>query len=201
MQVRRTFSASRAWRPTVGAGLTRTLGSATYTMRYFSRKCGLRREQSSHKAAQPRAHRAAFSSAGSGRAELVHCEIVSAKRACTAQPIRKRFAGGTVGPCGTLGHFGSSICHSPPPARRWPRSAACRMAGANFGCSRPVRFARLVMPRAISGATPCCLANRGAALPNTSLNRSSNGRPPGPGRGYGVHFHQPGPGVLPLLPG
>ena len=26
MQVRRTFSASRAWRPTVGAGLTRTLG-------------------------------------------------------------------------------------------------------------------------------------------------------------------------------
>ena len=28
MQVRRTFSASRAWRPTVGAGLTRTLGHA-----------------------------------------------------------------------------------------------------------------------------------------------------------------------------
>ena len=30
MQVRRTFSASRAWRPTVGAGLTQTLGSTTH---------------------------------------------------------------------------------------------------------------------------------------------------------------------------
>ena len=31
MQVRRTFSASRAWRPTVGAGLTRTLGITPMT--------------------------------------------------------------------------------------------------------------------------------------------------------------------------
>ena len=27
--------------------------------------------------------------------------------------------------------------------------------------------------------------------PNPSLKRSANGRPPGPGRWYGVHFHQP----------
>jgi hypothetical protein len=37
-------------------------------------------------------------------------------------------------------------------------------------------------------------------LPNPSLKRSPNGRPPGPGRWYFVHFHRPGPGVLPLAP-
>ena len=33
-----------------------------------------------------------------------------------------------------------------------------------------------------------------------SLKRSANGRPPGPGPRYGVHFLSPGPGVLPLAP-
>ena len=36
--------------------------------------------------------------------------------------------------------------------------------------------------------------------PNPSLKRSANGRPPGPGRWYAVHFHRPGPGVLPSSP-
>ena len=36
--------------------------------------------------------------------------------------------------------------------------------------------------------------------PNPSLKRSANGRPPGPGRWYAVHFHQPGPGVPPSVP-
>jgi hypothetical protein len=36
--------------------------------------------------------------------------------------------------------------------------------------------------------------------PNPSLKRSANGRPPGPGRRYVVHFRQPGPGVLPSSP-
>ena len=38
------------------------------------------------------------------------------------------------------------------------------------------------------------------ALPNTSLKRSANGRPPAPGRWYAVHFHRPGAGGLPLSP-
>ena len=46
--------------------------------------------------------------------------------------------------------------------------------------------------------------NRGsllrAVLPNPSLKRSANGRPPGPVWRYAVHFRQPGPGVLPLSP-
>ena len=39
-----------------------------------------------------------------------------------------------------------------------------------------------------------------AALPNHSLKRSANGRPPGPGLRYAVHFLSPGPGVLPSSP-
>ena len=38
------------------------------------------------------------------------------------------------------------------------------------------------------------------ALPNPSLEARPNGRPPGPGRRYAVHFRQPGPGVLPSVP-
>ena len=37
-------------------------------------------------------------------------------------------------------------------------------------------------------------------MPNPSLKRSANGRPPGPVRWYSVHFHRPGPGVLPSSP-
>ena len=33
-----------------------------------------------------------------------------------------------------------------------------------------------------------------------SLKQSANGRPPGPGRWSSVHFHRPGPGVLPSSP-
>ena len=39
-----------------------------------------------------------------------------------------------------------------------------------------------------------------ALMPNPSLKRSANGRPPGPVWRYAVHFRQPGPGVLPLPP-
>jgi len=47
-------------------------------------------------------------------------------------------------------------------------------------------------------SAPVCAAP--PALPNPSLKRSANGRPPGPGRRYAVHFHRPGPGVLPSSP-
>ena len=39
-----------------------------------------------------------------------------------------------------------------------------------------------------------------ALMPNPSLKRRANGRPPGPVWRYAVHFHQPGPGVLPSSP-
>ena len=51
-----------------------------------------------------------------------------------------------------------------------------------------------------SVANPTSVASSHAVMPNTSLEARPNGRPPGPGRWYGVHFHRPGPGVLPLSP-
>jgi hypothetical protein len=39
-----------------------------------------------------------------------------------------------------------------------------------------------------------------AVRANPAFKRSPNGRPPGPGWRYTVHFRQPGPGVLPLVP-
>ena len=39
-----------------------------------------------------------------------------------------------------------------------------------------------------------------SVMPNPSLKRSANGRPPGPGRWHTVHFHRPGPDVLPSSP-
>jgi hypothetical protein len=56
-------------------------------------------------------------------------------------------------------------------------------------------------PRVVTGPGQAHrLHTLGAALPNPSLKRSANGRPPGPVWRYGVHFRQPGPGVLPLAP-
>ena len=42
---------------------------------------------------------------------------------------------------------------------------------------------------------------RRAVRPNPSVNRSTNGGPPGPAWRYTVHFRQSGPGVPPLAPG
>ena len=39
-----------------------------------------------------------------------------------------------------------------------------------------------------------------ALMPNPSFEARANGKPPGPGRWYGVHFHRPGPGVSPSVP-
>jgi hypothetical protein len=44
------------------------------------------------------------------------------------------------------------------------------------------------------------LRQQRALMPNPSLKPSPNGKPPGPGLGYAVHFPSPGPGVLPLVP-
>jgi hypothetical protein len=44
------------------------------------------------------------------------------------------------------------------------------------------------------------IAPVGRAGPNPSVKRSANGRPPGPGRWYALHFHRPGPGGLPSAP-
>jgi hypothetical protein len=62
-------------------------------------------------------------------------------------------------------------------------------AGSRFGNRVKVVF----------GACKASWRSR-AVLPNPSLKRSANGRPPAPGRWYAVHFHRPGAGVLPSSP-
>ncbi|CAD5373562.1 hypothetical protein RA210_U360002 [Rubrivivax sp. A210] len=57
--VRGTFSPARAWRPTVGARLARTLGSAGQALWCSSRVSAWRREPNSHEAAEPHHHRPA----------------------------------------------------------------------------------------------------------------------------------------------
>ena len=79
--------------------------------------------------------------------------------------------------------------------------------GALLACCRRRRrgLPRLLLQRRF-GAMALAGANKNArngawqALPNPSLKRSANGRPPGPVWRYAVHFHQPGPGVLPSSP-
>ena len=39
-----------------------------------------------------------------------------------------------------------------------------------------------------------------ATAPNHSVKARPNGKPPGPGRRYAVHFRRPGPGGLPSVP-
>ena len=62
----------------------------------------------------------------------------------------------------------------------------------------------LVWWRCAGGTSPGMqnhhFGNRRARMPNPSLKRSANGRPPAPGRWYAVHFHRPGAGGTPSSP-
>jgi hypothetical protein len=80
---------------------------------------------------------------------------------------------------------------------------ARRLSGVGSGTGGLRRVSSASAPGVLPTAAQATNARsvHRTALPNTSLNRSANGRPPGPGRWYGVHFHQPGPGALPSAPG
>jgi hypothetical protein len=93
------------------------------------------------------------------------------------------------------------------------RSAAARTAAASAKCISGGRKARPLTTEGAGRETPAALeaaskfigrpaasAQAGGVLPNPSFKRSTNGRPPAPGRWYAVHFHRPGAGVLPLAP-
>ena len=64
--------------------------------------------------------------------------------------------------------------------------------------SLPARLARV--QGGGGSSKPPWLCRPCEVVPNPSLEARPNGRPPGPGRRYAVHFRQPGPGVLPLVP-
>ena len=95
----------------------------------------------------------------------------------------------------------SSISAGPQP--RQSASACPRERGPinPEACHHLMPPTWLARERAKRAPTALCLyLHHRSALPNPSLKRSANGRPPGPGCLYAVHFHQPGPGVLPSSP-
>jgi hypothetical protein len=92
----------------------------------------------------------------------------------------------------------------------WPRlwlSIAQRVGLCRplVGCRELAGYHKIACSFSCLGSTcgSICAVNtlvRSRVRPNPSLKGSANGRPPGPGRRYAVHFRQPGPGVLPLAP-
>ena len=90
----------------------------------------------------------------------------------------------------------SSLWSALQGAERHARSAV-RAADAGYrDCS-----CRGAEREAESHACKCTLVRLPCTpMPNPSLKRSANGRPPGPVWRYAVHFRQPCLGVLPLVP-
>ena len=89
-----------------------------------------------------------------------------------------------------------------PAAKRPVLLASTRSGSKNAGVrSSPNAFfqANAAVSRSHSAQAARGMSRR-RAVPNPSFKRSANGRPPGPGRRYPVHFRQPGPGVLPSSP-
>jgi hypothetical protein len=93
---------------------------------------------------------------------------------------------------------GAAICrayyrHGPKLARIVGSSALLRVVSHRAVVAPAVLLARHLLVSKKSG-------RQRRVRPNPSLKRSANGRPPGPGWRYAVHFRQPGPGVLPSSP-
>ena len=81
------------------------------------------------------------------------------------------------------------------------RRAPCKVLGVRRRRGVP----RLLLPWREAASRMARMPNQPsrmshALMPNPSLKRSANGRPPGPVWRYAVHFRQPGPGILPLSP-
>ena len=76
-----------------------------------------------------------------------------------------------------------------------------RLWAVRGGAAQNTKFQGLWLGLSASGSKSATQHLRCVRLlPNPSLKRSANGRPPGPGRRYVVHFRQPGPGTLPSSP-
>ena len=95
----------------------------------------------------------------------------------------------------SVGARNSSSWSSLQDAQRHARSAVCTADAGYRDCS-----CRGAKREAESHACKSTLSSLPRELmPNPSLKRSANGRPPGPVSGA-EHFPQPGPGVLPSSP-
>ena len=202
-------------RPAVVARLARTLGRTKETEQRSSRKCACRRELNSHE-------RQVREKSGTCRGMLLN-KCSSQRRpigkitlsTSWGSPKRSRSKRGKP----PEGRRRTTVPHRTPEPR-WKHRLSVSLLGrrsqqrqpwatraqrrleivAHQGCHRGAGGLSWKAP-GITGPWQAhrLLASR-AVRPNPSLKRSTNGRPPGPGLRYGVHFLSPGPGVLPLLP-
>ena len=182
-------------------------------MQFSSRFSACRREPSSHEAASP-LNSARFEAAARvlGRVPQERSEGTQSRRAVPASP-----ASLTAPAPQRLGKSGAVRCCTALGLRGWTVSLLGRLTRAFLTVlwhprgrrlQDPVRIGRQrgaggpggTQPRAAKPRYAFFLRLAKTALPNPSLKRSANGRPPGPGLRYGVHFLSPGPGVLPSSP-
>ena len=161
-------------------------------MSSLRKKCGFAVNQNSHEGASPRDRISVQSRLRCGpqlgqAALQTVTEFSEQSRSEKLRWNRRQFA-----KVGRLSCCGSGAAGAPM------RSLGM---GSGTGESHPIGSTTFTPSAARTGSLAAKAGSRlGTALPNTSLNRSSNGRPPGPGRSYAVHFHRPGLGVLPLEP-
>jgi hypothetical protein len=212
--VLRTLSQARAWRPAVVARLARTLGITKFSTQCCHGECAFQRTRDCRNADTLRTgyqltkRRARLSGVESRRFEAQFASNHRRQREDNPTIIysaRRRDEGVQESVC-MLSRASAqtrmpqenaafAVCF----ARRMAPCKAIKVSAADAG----YRDCSCRMASRQPESCPCkfrCGHGLRAVMPNTSLKRSANGRPPGPGRWYAVHFHQPGPGVLPLSP-
>ena len=195
--VRGTFSPARAWRLAVGPTSTRTLGSVRQAMRRLNKVSACRRELNIHEAAKPLQQRCRLRRTwGQAPAKLsARPSIALAYQNASSRPV-----------VGAPHNFKDkepvcqverAHCVGSTGVRSVRRAAAMSTCGSIRG-QVPRRLEYVARHGCQRGAGRICgWSTRhwqvhhhpasGATLPNPSLKRSANGRPPGPGRRYVVH--------------
>ena len=113
----------------------------------------------------------------------------------------RRHPGSRLGSTEVIGSAFSKSVRRPAAEQPLQRLRASHAAAGVARFAAHPKVGRLRASGLCPSAGTGALASKVRALPNPSVNRSTNGRPPGPVWRYAVHFRQPGPGVLPLAPG
>ena len=191
------MSAARAWRPTVGAGLTRTLGSVRPCIRCSccapKTPVAVERRTALPRTARRGRFRAQFASSSYRLASWLlgrQRERQEAAMPHRTTALRRRLCG-SVSSWAAASSIAALVLAFVGRRLEYVACHGCQR-GAGGTCSGPGRVARPWQAHHHHAS--------GATLPNPSVKPSPNGGPPGPGRRYAVHFRQPGPGVPPSVP-
>jgi len=223
----RTFSPARAWRPAVGPASPPTLGVGSYVTQAI--EATSTKAEGRHGSALVRcvwdqitkpsaSGRFAYSKIASGSRAFWFGSFHSISSFRSGHILWLVSQGRFAPPCSAPGS--QLVVCAPPvfavrpfaPEASDPAGAFARL-GAQYAKPPPLGLPRLGRVRGTradevvkrkfqSGQLPKTPSRRGAAIPtpNPSVEARPNGKPPGPGHRYAVHFLWPGPGVLPSAP-